>query len=80
MQALALGGCALGLNVAYLSWGLLQERVMTGEYVGEHFRSSQFLVFGNRLCALIVALCVIQFSKQVLPHAIMTRECIMHGI
>lgn len=64
MRALALGGCAIGLNVAYLSWGVLQERIMTRDYGGEQFHSSQFLVFGNRFCALIIAIIVIQCFKQ----------------
>ncbi|KAM7318650.1 hypothetical protein ACRRTK_021762 [Alexandromys fortis] len=60
-QILKLVFCASGLQVSYLTWGVLQERVMTGSYgatdtsPGEHFTDSQFLVLMNRVLALIVA-------------------------
>uniref|UniRef100_A0A7S0LHM6 Sugar phosphate transporter domain-containing protein n=1 Tax=Coccolithus braarudii TaxID=221442 RepID=A0A7S0LHM6_9EUKA len=54
--ALHLAGCVLGIQVSYLLWGLMQERIMTKPYAtGELFRSSKFLVFANRFLALIVA-------------------------
>ncbi|XP_022359226.1 adenosine 3'-phospho 5'-phosphosulfate transporter 1 isoform X2 [Enhydra lutris kenyoni] len=60
-QALKLLFCAAGLQVSYLTWGVLQERVMTRSYgatatsPGERFTDSQFLVLMNRVLALIVA-------------------------
>ncbi|XP_048841909.1 adenosine 3'-phospho 5'-phosphosulfate transporter 1 isoform X2 [Brienomyrus brachyistius] len=61
-QALKLFFCAAGLQVSYLTWGVLQERVMTRSYgatgeeeEGERFTDSQFLVFMNRILALTVA-------------------------
>ncbi|XP_007537445.1 adenosine 3'-phospho 5'-phosphosulfate transporter 1 isoform X1 [Erinaceus europaeus] len=60
-QALKLLFCAVGLQGSYLTWGVLQERVMTKSYgatatsPGEHFTDSQFLVLMNRVLALIVA-------------------------
>ncbi|XP_035151687.1 adenosine 3'-phospho 5'-phosphosulfate transporter 1 isoform X1 [Callithrix jacchus] len=60
-QALKLLFCATGLQVSYLTWGVLQERVMTRSYgatatsPGERFTDSQFLVLMNRVLALIVA-------------------------
>ncbi|KAL0622382.1 Adenosine 3'-phospho 5'-phosphosulfate transporter 1 [Plecturocebus cupreus] len=48
-------------KVSYLTWGVLQERVMTRSYgatamsPGERFTDSQFLVLMNRVLALIVA-------------------------
>lgn len=71
----AVGDCALwaycfiGLNVSYLSWGLLQEKIITQQYVSyttgadgqrvasepAHFRDSQFLVFVNRLLAFALS-------------------------
>ncbi|KAB1261865.1 Adenosine 3'-phospho 5'-phosphosulfate transporter 1 [Camelus dromedarius] len=60
-QALKLLFCAAGLQVSYLTWGVLQERVMTRSYgatatsPGERFSDSQFLVLMNRVLALIVA-------------------------
>ncbi|XP_012724577.2 adenosine 3'-phospho 5'-phosphosulfate transporter 1 [Fundulus heteroclitus] len=61
-QALRLIFCAAGLQVSYLTWGVLQERVMTRSYgaaspdqEGEKFKDSQFLVFMNRILALTVS-------------------------
>ncbi|KAG7460710.1 hypothetical protein MATL_G00201660 [Megalops atlanticus] len=61
-QALKLLFCAAGLQISYLTWGVLQERVMTRSYGavdaeggGERFKDSQFLVFMNRILALTVA-------------------------
>lgn len=61
-QALKLIFCAAGLQVSYLTWGVLQERVMTRSYgaattgqEGEKFKDSQFLVFMNRILALTVS-------------------------
>ncbi|XP_026736107.1 adenosine 3'-phospho 5'-phosphosulfate transporter 1 isoform X1 [Trichoplusia ni] len=52
--------CFTGLMAAYLVWGLLQEKIMTQNYVmsdgsTQRFSDSQFLVFVNRLTALCVA-------------------------
>ena len=44
-----------GLQISYLLWGLLQERIMTRAYDGEKFSNSQFLVFVNRFLATIIA-------------------------
>ncbi|RXN32226.1 adenosine 3 -phospho 5 -phosphosulfate transporter 1 [Labeo rohita] len=61
-QAVKLIFCAAGLQVSYLTWGVLQERVMTRSYgateaegSGERFKDSQFLVFMNRILALTVS-------------------------
>ncbi|XP_052391880.1 adenosine 3'-phospho 5'-phosphosulfate transporter 1-like [Carassius gibelio] len=61
-QAVKLLFCAAGLQASYLTWGVLQERVMTRSYgageaegSGERFRDSQFLVFMNRILALTVS-------------------------
>lgn len=65
--------CAAGLQVSYLTWGVLQERIMTRNYE-EHmadgtvqhvkFANSQFLVFVNRVLALTVAVIYIVFTRQ----------------
>lgn len=53
--------CFCGLMVSYLIWGVLQEKIMTREYVGldgktkAFFKDSQFLVFANRFLAFIIA-------------------------
>ncbi|XP_020784992.2 LOW QUALITY PROTEIN: adenosine 3'-phospho 5'-phosphosulfate transporter 1 [Boleophthalmus pectinirostris] len=61
-QIIKLLVCAAGLQVSYLTWGVLQERVMTRSYggqspedEGERFKDSQFLVFMNRILALTVS-------------------------
>ncbi|XP_030200362.1 adenosine 3'-phospho 5'-phosphosulfate transporter 1 [Gadus morhua] len=68
-QMFKLTFCAVGLQVSYLTWGVLQERVMTRSYGeapaeqavgepdagGERFTDSQFLVFMNRILALTVS-------------------------
>ena len=63
-NALLLAGCALGLQVAYLTWGVLQESLMTREYDGEVFTSSQFLVFSNRMVAMLVAIVIVNTMAQ----------------
>lgn len=55
--------CFSGLMVSYLIWGVLQEKIMTQEYVHMdgpkeirvHFKESQFLVFANRVLAFVIA-------------------------
>ncbi|XP_033503750.2 adenosine 3'-phospho 5'-phosphosulfate transporter 1 [Epinephelus lanceolatus] len=61
-QVVKLIFCAAGLQASYLTWGVLQERVMTRSYgattpeeEGEKFKDSQFLVFMNRILALTVS-------------------------
>lgn len=61
--------CSVGLLVSYLIWGLEQERIMTRKYtnsVGEsgQFEDSQFLVFVNRILAVVLAALCITFLKQ----------------
>lgn len=62
--------CASGLQLSYLSWGLLQERIMAYKYgetensKGEHFKNSQFLVFMNRIFAFLTACLVCLIKKQ----------------
>lgn len=50
--------CFLGLQVSYLSWGFLQERLMTIEYDGERFVHSEALVLVNRMLACVIAIIV----------------------
>ncbi len=57
--------CFAGLQASYLTWRYFQERVMTKKYSDDGgFPSSVFLVFGNRLMALIVALTVVYLKKE----------------
>lgn len=69
-QCLVLVWCAAGLLGSYLTWGLLQERIMAFEYgktdtePGEHFVNSQFLVFMNRILAFVVAMLYMVCTAQ----------------
>ena len=65
--------CTVGLQSSYLTWGILQERIMTQKYteiledgtlLEVKFDNSQFLVFMNRLLALVVAGVYILIAKQ----------------
>lgn len=56
--------CFVGLMVSYLTWGLLQEKIMTQQYITvdaeghkfvANFKDSQFLVFANRFLAFLIA-------------------------
>jgi len=47
--------CASALQVCYLIWGILQERIMRHDYDGEHFKNSQFLVLVNRLLPTVAS-------------------------
>lgn len=58
-----------GLQISYLSWGVLQEKVMTQKYEssnGEvaYFKDSQFLVFVNRILAFAMSALVIFCTRQ----------------
>ena len=69
-QCLVLMWCAGGLLGSYLTWGLLQERIMAIEYgktetsPGEKFQNSQFLVFMNRILAFAVSVVYIVCTRQ----------------
>ena len=65
--------CAAGLQVSYVTWGVLQERIITRayeEYMADgtvrlvRFQNSQFLVFVNRVLSLTVALIYIISTRQ----------------
>ena len=61
--------CFVGLQVSYLTWGVLQEKIMTRKYEDSAgnvglFKDSQFLVFVNRVLAFAVALLYIMVSRQ----------------
>lgn len=56
-QGLKLCAATLGIQLSYLCWGIMQETVMTTRYSnGELFQSSRFLVFANRIIALLISL------------------------
>ncbi|PRD27157.1 UNVERIFIED_CONTAM: Slc35b2 [Trichonephila clavipes] len=68
-KALTILFCFAGLQVSYLTWGLLQEKIMTQDYQNSSgeiskFTDSQFLVFVNRVLAFIFAGTYVSMSKQ----------------
>jgi len=55
----------VGLQISFLTWGWVQERIMTTTYDGtERFKSSNMLVFSSRLFAIAFSLIVIYFSNS----------------
>jgi adenosine 3'-phospho 5'-phosphosulfate transporter B2 len=58
-DAIALAGAFIGLQVSYLSWGLMQEYIMTKEYETGKFPSAVFIVFTNRILAFALALLIV---------------------
>jgi len=68
-EGLALLFCTVGLLGSYSTWGYLQEKIMTTNYVDSlgnkgRFNDSQFLVFVNRILAFAIALLVIMLRRQ----------------
>ena len=59
---LLLAFCFFGLQISYLTWGYVQEKVMTTEYTTGKFPSATFCVFSNRLIAIIVALAAMLYQ------------------
>lgn len=55
--------CAVGFNVSFGIWGLLQERILTQTYSGDFFEYSYGLVFINRLGGLLLSGCLFQYYK-----------------
>lgn len=55
---------------SYLTWGILQEKIMTTEYTNPDgktkvfFKDSQFLVFANRFLAFLIAIGYLFMRKQ----------------
>ncbi|XP_048735431.2 adenosine 3'-phospho 5'-phosphosulfate transporter 1-like [Ostrea edulis] len=69
-RGLTLLFCVAGLQGSYLTWGVLQEKIMTSEYgrtdhtQGEYFKNSQFLVFINRILAFLIGVVVLIVRPQ----------------
>lgn len=73
--------CFMGLQLSYLLWGILQERIMTTKYeinIGSRtsnstsnqlitFHDSQFLVFLNRAIAFILSIIALVFNRPRRP-------------
>jgi len=60
--------CFIGLQASYLTWGYMQELIMTTEFEptqgapSGHFPSAAFCVFSNRFLAVIVAICAVRIK------------------
>jgi len=54
-SSLELAMCFLGLQASYLTWGYVQEKIMTTEYSTGQFPSATFCVFSNRILAVVVS-------------------------
>ena len=65
-QALRFAFCFCGLQVSYLTWGYMQELIMTTEFTPTpsapdgKFPSAAFCVFSNRFLAIIVAIIAVR--------------------
>lgn len=65
---------ALGLQGSYLAWGVLQENIMTQSYGIEEdgsearFKTSQFLIFVNRVTALVISFIITRFCSEQPKH------------
>jgi len=58
--------CAIGLNVTFCIWGVLQERMLTMPYNGDFFEYSYGLVFMSRLGGLVMSALLVYHYKVVL--------------
>lgn len=67
-QAVHLLFCAFGLIVAFLIYGVQQERVMTSDYGGRPFRNPNFLILCNRFVAGCIAAAVCWRNGQMRAH------------
>ncbi len=65
-QAFKLAFCFFGLQISYLSWGYLQELIMTTQFTPTprvpdgKFPSAAFCVFSNRFLALMISLVIVK--------------------
>jgi adenosine 3'-phospho 5'-phosphosulfate transporter B2 len=58
--------CSLMLNLTFVTWGILQERMLTRRYprlTGEYFTYSYALVFTNRFWTLIISSVFLLYLK-----------------
>ncbi|XP_055606506.1 adenosine 3'-phospho 5'-phosphosulfate transporter 1 [Uranotaenia lowii] len=66
--------CLFGLMGSYLTWGVLQEKIMTQEYENAdkkkaHFKDSQFLVFANRVLGFLLTAVYLTAKSQLRQRA-----------
>eukprot|EP01041_Mallomonas_annulata_P015465 gene15465-32692_t len=56
--------CFIGLQLSYVTWGVIQEQVMTQTYARGKFDSSTFCVFMNRFLALFISMAIVLYQRQ----------------
>ncbi|XP_058452062.1 adenosine 3'-phospho 5'-phosphosulfate transporter 1 [Malaya genurostris] len=66
--------CLVGLMGSYLTWGVLQEKIMTQQYENAdkkkaHFKDSQFLVFTNRVLGFLITVVYLTAKHQLKQRA-----------
>jgi UAA transporter family len=69
--------CSLMLNLTFVSWGLLQERMLTRRYprhTGEYFTYSYALVFTNRFWTLCFSALLLFYLKPRLSRSTVIYE------
>mmetsp|Transcript_29950 Transcript_29950/g.39375 ORF Transcript_29950/g.39375 Transcript_29950/m.39375 type:complete len:487 (+) Transcript_29950:58-1518(+) len=66
--------CVLGLNISFIIWGVLQERMLTQTYQGEYFTYSYMLVFTNRLGGFVLSAMLMYFFKPPIETRAMIYE------
>lgn len=69
--------CIFMLNATFLTWGLLQERMLTRRYpryTGEYFTYSYALVFTNRFWTLILSGLLLLYLKPTRSHSTVIYE------
>jgi solute carrier family 35 (adenosine 3'-phospho 5'-phosphosulfate transporter), member B2 len=63
-NAFVLASCFIGLQVSYVTWGVIQEFIMTKSYGTGMFPSAVFLVCSNRAIAFLIAFTVVQRRRM----------------
>jgi len=66
-RGIHLACCAIGLIVAFLIYGVQQERIMTSDYDGKPFKNPNFLIFCNRFMAFMIAFSVCYATNTLRP-------------
>ena len=67
-QAFTFAWCFTGLQISYLTWGYMQELIMTTEFTPTErvptgrFPSAAFCVFSNRFLAVLVAIVAVRMK------------------
>jgi len=64
VEGLTLAACFVTLHLSYVTWGVMQEKIMTTEYETGRIPTPTFLVFCNRMWAMIIAFGILQYKKN----------------